>query len=117
MNSVNLIGRLTVDPDYRTSKRKGADDLAIASFTLAVDRMKPDEADFIRCTAFGNAADFVDQYFRKGLRVGVTGRIQTGSYEDKDGVKHYTTDIIVEHMDFADGKKEDEGSGQKRGRR
>lgn len=116
MNSVNLIGRLTADPDFRTAK-KGKDDLSIASFTLAVDRIG-EGADFIRCTAFGAAADFIDQYFTKGLRVGVTGRIQTGSYEDKDGNKRYTTDVIVEHMDFADGKK-DEASDNKnrRGRR
>ena len=117
MNSVNLIGRLTADPDFRSIKRKNQDDLSVCNFTLAVDRIGGDEADFIRCTAFGSAADFIDQYFTKGLRVGITGRIQTGSYDAQDGTKRYTTDIIVEHMDFADGKKEDSGKGGKRGRR
>ena len=113
MNSVNLIGRLTADPDYRTAKTKGKDDLSICSFTLAVDRIG-EGADFIRCTAFGTAADFVDKWFTKGLRVGVTGRIQTGSYEDKDGNTRYTTDVIVEHTDFADGKKDDSDNGKSR---
>lgn len=117
MNSVNLIGRLTADPDFRSAKTKGKDDLSICSFTLAVDRIG-EGADFIRCTAFGAAADFVDQYFTKGLRVGVSGRIQTGSYQDKDGNTRYTTDVIIEHTDFADGKKDDGGStGNRRGRR
>lgn len=103
MNNVSLIGRLTAEPEIRYSK----DDLTIANFTLAVDRIGSDEADFIRCVAFGKSAEFVDDYFSKGLRVGVSGRIQTGRYEDKDGVTRYTTDIIVERLDFADGKKED----------
>lgn len=102
MNNVSLIGRLTAEPEIRNNK-----DLTIANFTLAVDRIGSDEADFIRCVAFGKSAEFVDDYFAKGLRVGVSGRIQTGRYEDKDGVTRYTTDIIVERLDFADGKKED----------
>lgn len=117
MNSVNLIGRLTADPDYRNIQRKGSEDLAVTNFTLAVDRAGSEDADFIRCTAFGTAADFVDKYFTKGMRVGITGRIQTGSYENKNGDRVYTTDIIVEHMDFADGKKEDTGSRSGNGRR
>lgn len=103
MNNVSLIGRLTAEPEIRYGK----DDMTIANFTLAVDRIGSDEADFIRCVAFGKSAEFVDDYFTKGLRVGVSGRIQTGRYEDKDGVTRYTTDIIVERLDFADGKKED----------
>ena len=102
MNNVSLIGRLTAEPEIRNNK-----DLTIANFTLAVDRIGSDEADFIRCVAFGKSAEFVDDYFTKGLRVGVSGRIQTGRYEDKDGNTRYTTDIIVERLDFADGKKED----------
>lgn len=102
MNNVSLIGRLTAEPEIRNTK-----DVTIANFTLAVDRIGSDEADFIRCVAFGKSAEFVDDYFTKGLRVGVSGRIQTGRYEDKEGVTRYTTDIIVERMDFADGKKED----------
>ena len=116
MNNVNLIGRLTADPEIRTANNK--DKTQIANFTLAIDRVGGEEADFIRCVAFGRAAEFVEDYFTKGQRVGVTGRIQTGSYEDKDGNKRYTTDVIVEHMDFADGKKDDASdSRNKRGRR
>ena len=103
MNNVSLIGRLVAEPDIRTTK-----DITIANFTLAIDLIGSDEADFIRCIAFGKAAEFVDDYFSKGLRVGVSGRIQTGRYEDKDGVTRYTTDIIVERLDFADGKKENQ---------
>ena len=103
MNSVNLIGRLTADPAVRTIQKKGQEDLTVANFSLAVDR-SDEGADFIRCVAFGRAAEFVETWFKKGQRVGVTGRIQTGSYDDKDGKKVYTTDVIVEHMDFADGK-------------
>lgn len=101
MNSVNLIGRLTADPEIRSDK-KG--ELEIARFTVAVDRIGSEEADFIRCVAFGKSAEFVEDYFTKGLRVGVTGRIQTGRYEDKDSGKTiYTTDVISERLDFADG--------------
>lgn len=114
MNNVNLIGRLTADPEIRTANNK--DKTQIANFTLAIDRVGGEDADFIRCVAFGRAAEFVEDYFTKGQRVGVTGRIQTGSYENKDGQKIYTTDVIVEHLDFADSKK-DEGSSRKGGRR
>lgn len=114
MNNVNLIGRLTADPEIRTANNK--DKTQIANFTLAIDRVGGEDADFIRCVAFGRAAEFVEDYFTKGQRVGVTGRIQTGSYENKDGQKVYTTDVIVEHLDFADSKKDDSDS-KKRGRR
>lgn len=114
MNSVNLIGRLTADPDVRTIQRKGQDDLAVANFSLAVDRGGDAGADFIRCVAFGRAAEFVETWFKKGQRVGVTGRIQTGSYDDKDGKKVYTTDVIVEHMDFADSKEAEDGDSGRR---
>lgn len=105
MNSVNLIGRLTADPNIRTTE-KG--DLLIANFTLAVPRIGSDEADFIRCTAFGKTAEFVEDYFSKGIRIGVTGRIQTDSYEREDGTKVYTTDIIIDRLDFADAKREED---------
>lgn len=114
MNNVNLIGRLVADPLIRTANNK--DKTQIANFTLAVDRMGAEKADFIQCVAFGRAAEFVEDYFTKGLRVGVTGRIQTGSYEHSDGHTVYTTDIICEHLDFADGKKDDSGD-RKKGRR
>lgn len=116
MNNVTLIGRLTSDPEIRSDK-KG--ELEIARFTLAVDRIGSEEADFIRCVAFGKSAEFVEDYFTKGLRVGVTGRIQTGRYEDKDSGKTiYTTDIICERLDFADGNpnsrdKEDDRKGSR----
>ncbi len=100
MNSVNLIGRLTRDIEMRTAK----DDMAIATFTLAVDRMGED-ADFIRCKAFGKRAETMNQYLGKGKRVGITGRIQTGSYKDKDDKTVYTTDVIVDSFTFCDSKK------------
>ena len=118
MNNVTLIGRLTADPEIRDAK-----DTTVARFTLAVDRIGSEEADFIRCVAFGKSAEFVDDYFTKGLRVGVTGRIQTGRYEDKDSGKTiYTTDIICERLDFADGnpnnkeKEEDRKGSRSSGR-
>lgn len=118
MNSVNLIGRLTADPEIRDAK-----DTTVARFTLAVDRIGSEEADFVRCVAFGKTAEFVDDYFTKGLRVGVTGRIQTGRYEDKDSGKTiYTTDVICERLDFADGnpnnkeKEEDRKGSRSSGR-
>ena len=116
MNNVNLIGRLTADPEV--SFANNDDKTQISKFTLAVDRVTSGEADFIRCVAFGKAAQFAEDYFKKGQRVGVTGRIQTGSYDDKDGKKVYTTDVIVEHLDFADGKKDDQQDrGRSRGSR
>lgn len=106
MNQVALIGRLTREPDVRYT----TEGLAVARFTLAVDRrVKKDggqTADFISCVAFGKSGEFVEKYFSQGLRVGVAGRIQTGSYENKDGQKVYTTDVIAESLDFADGKQQ-----------
>lgn len=101
MNTVNLIGRLTKDPEEATIKSKDGDLLKV-SFTLAVDRNK-DEADFIRCYAFGKTAETIADYTGKGVRVGVTGHIRTGSYEDKETKKTiFTTDVIVDRFDFAD---------------
>ena len=105
MNSVNLIGRLTADPTIRSN---GKGDMLIANFTLAVPRIGSEEADFIRCTGFGKTAEFVEDYLSKGIRIGVTGRIQTGSYEREDGTTAYTTDIIIDRLDFADAKREDD---------
>jgi len=106
MNKVVLMGRLTRDPDVRYSQ--GATPLAIARYTLAVDRrFKRDgepTADFIPCVAFGKAGEFTEKYFRQGMRVTVCGRIQTGSYENKDGQKVYTTEVIVEEQEFAESK-------------
>lgn len=105
MNRVELIGRLARDPELRYTS--GKDPLAVTRFTLAVDRAgKSDEADFIQVTVFGGTAEFVEKYFTKGLRVGVSGRIQTGSYEDKEGRTIFTTEVIGEQVEFADGKKD-----------
>lgn len=108
MNKVILIGRLTKDPEVRYSQ--GEKSTAIARYSLAVDRpFKKDrqsEADFLNCVAFGKAGEFAEKWFRKGLKVAVTGRIQTGSYTNRDGVKVYTTDIIVESQEFVESKKD-----------
>ena len=109
MNSVLLLGRLTADITLRQSKN-GKDALNIANFTLAVPRMGSEEAEFIRCVAFGKTADFMEQYLEKGSRIAVTGRLQTGSYDDKDGKTVYTTEVIVERVDFADSRQAEEDS-------
>ena len=104
MNSVQLVGRFTRDPDIRYTNGGSS----IARFSLAVGRIYKQEngpdADFISCVAFGKTAEFIEKYFHKGQRIGVTGRIQTGSYINKDGQKVYTTDVIVEDQEFADSK-------------
>ena len=105
MNKVILIGRLTKDPELRTI----ATGNATTSFTIAVNRNFTNqngerEADFINCVAFGRQAEFAEKYFHKGIRIVITGRIQTGSYTNKDGVRVYTTDIIVEEQEFAESK-------------
>ena len=103
MNKVILMGRLTKDPDIR-----GEGTGIVARYTLAVDRRyKRDEnesADFISCVAFGKGAEFAEKYLKKGMKIVVCGRIQTGSYTNKDGAKIYTTDVIVEEHDFAESK-------------
>ena len=104
MNSVNLIGRLTADPDVRYTTN--GEPMAIARYTLAVDGIK-ERTDFIRCVAFGKAGEFAEKYLSKGLKVGISGRIQTGSYKDNDGKMVYTTDIIVNQHTFCESKKED----------
>ena len=105
MNRVVLMGRLTKEPELRYTQ--GETSTAVARYTLAVDRRgKEKQADFIPCVAFGKAGEFAQKYFTKGQRVLVSGRIQTGSYTNKDGQKVYTTDVIVDDQEFADGKKE-----------
>lgn len=99
MNKVELIGRLTKDP---TTKYK--DDLCIARYTLAVDR-RGKETDFIQCIAFGKNGEFAEKYLHKGIKIGVCGRIQTGSYDDKDGKKVYTFEVVVEEHEFCESKK------------
>lgn len=110
MNHVTLIGRLTADPEIRSTQSGKT----VASYRLAVDRnVKTEgqpEADFINCKAFGKTGEFAEKYLHKGTKIAVEGRIQTGSYE-KDGVKHYTTDIIVDRHEFCESKRSsDSGS-------
>lgn len=107
MNKVILMGRLTRDPEVRYSQ--GENSTAVARYTLAVDRRfkrnnDDQTADFIGCVAFGRSAEFAEKYFRQGLKVIVTGRIQTGSYTNRDGQKVYTTDVVVEDQEFAESK-------------
>lgn len=110
MNSVILSGRLTRDPEVRHSQN-GNEDRIVARYTLAVDRVYSKEnqqADFINCVEFGKLAEFAEKYFYKGIKLIVRGRIQTGSYTNRDGVKIYTTDIIVESHEFAESKRTSE---------
>ncbi|MCI8300618.1 single-stranded DNA-binding protein [Lachnospiraceae bacterium] len=114
MNKVILMGRLTRDPDVRYSQGEQA--TAVARYTLAVDRrFKRDgdqqTADFINCVAFGRSGEFAEKYFHKGIKVAVTGRIQTGSYTNQEGQKVYTTDVVVEEQEFAESKAASEQSG------
>ena len=107
MNKVILMGRLTRDPDIRYTQ--GENSTAVARYTLAVDRRRAGadgqrEADFIGCVAFGRQAEFAERYLHQGTKIAITGRIQTGSYNDKDGQKVYTTDVIVEEQEFAESK-------------
>lgn len=111
MNRVILMGRLTRDPEVRYSQ--GERSMAIARYTLAVDRRgrrnqdssaEQQTADFINCVAFDRAAEFAEKYFRQGMRVLVSGRIQTGSYVNKEGQKVYTTEVILDDQEFADSK-------------
>lgn len=111
MNRVILMGRLTRDPEVRYSQGERA--MAIARYTLAVDRRgrrsqsqdgNEQTADFIPCVAFDRAGEFAEKYFRQGMRVLISGRIQTGSYTNRDGQKVYTTEVIVDDQEFADSK-------------
>lgn len=111
MNKVTLMGRLTRDPDVRYTEADPP--MAIARYTLAVDRRfgKKDgeqSADFINCVAFGRSGEFAEKYLRQGIKIAVSGRIQTGSYTNKDGNKVYTTDVVVEDQEFAESKKASE---------
>ena len=114
MNKVILMGRLTRDPEVRYSNTDSQ--MAIGRYTLAVDRRgrraegsDQPTADFIPCVAFGKAAEFAEKYFRQGMRVLVSGRIQTGSYTNKEGQKVYTTEVILDDQEFADSKNSSSG--------
>ena len=116
MNKVILMGRLTRDPDIRYSQ--GVEPMCIARYTLAVDRKGARQggdsagqptADFISCVAFGKAAEFSEKYLRQGMKIAVSGRIQTGSYTNRDGKKAYTTDVVIEEQEFAESKNAQTG--------
>lgn len=116
MNKVILMGRLTRDPEVRYSQ--GERSMAIAKYTLAIDRRKTQQnsdpgADFINCVAFDRAGEFAEKYFRQGLRVLISGHLQIGSYTNKDGQKVYTTDVIVESQEFADSRRDGSGAGSR----
>ena len=120
MNRVVLMGRLTRDPDVRYSQ--GDNSMAIARYTLAVDRRRSrtqqqpgmqdaQTADFISCVTFGKSAEFAEKYLRKGTKICVSGRIQTGSYTNRDGQKVYTTEVVVEDQEFAESRNAQSGGG------
>lgn len=102
MNSVELIGRLTKDPEVKYSA--GQNQTAVCRFTLAVQREGREGADFIRCVAFGKSAENLAKYKKKGAQIAILGRIQTGSYEDRDGRTVYTTDIIADRVEYIGGR-------------
>lgn len=113
MNKVILMGRLTRDPQVRYTE--GPEPLAVARFSLAVDRRgKKQEgqqaADFISCITFGKQAEFAEKYLKQGTKIAVCGRIQTGSYTNRDGIKVYTTDVVLEEIEFAESKAASESS-------
>ena len=114
MNKTILIGRLTKDPDIRYSQ--GDKPMAIARINLAVDRKFKQEgqptADFINCIAFGKTAEVVEKYVTKGTKIAVVGRIQTGSYTNKDGQKVYTTDVVIDELEFCESKSNQQSNSQ-----
>jgi len=118
MNKVILMGRLTRDPEVRYSQNDNT--MAIARYSLAVDRrvnrnnannQDQQTADFINCVAFGRQGEFAEKYLHKGMKIAIEGRIQTGSYTNKDGQKVYTTDIVVENHEFCESKNANNGGG------
>ena len=115
MNKVILMGRLTKNPEIKYAGKDN--DMAVARYTLAVDRRRArnnnDEqsADFISCVAFGRSGEFAEKYLHQGTKIVVTGRIQTGSYTNKDGQKVYTTDVVVEEQEFAESKAASSAAG------
>lgn len=118
MNKVILMGRLARDPESRyTQQNSSQESMCITRYTLAVDRKGSrsegqQSADFISCVAFGRAGEFAEKYFRKGTKITISGRIQTGSYTNKDGQRVYTTDVIVEEQEFAESKRAESQQGE-----
>ena len=109
MNKVILMGRLTRDPNVRyTQQNSSQESMCVARYTLAVDRRGARDgqqsADFISCVAFGKNGEFAEKYFKQGTKIAITGRIQTGSYTNRDGQKIYTTDVVIEEQEFAESK-------------
>lgn len=113
MNNVSLVGRLTRPIELHFSQ--GENPIAMCNLNVAVDRRfkkeGQDTADFINCKAFGKTAEFIEKYFDKGQRIGLTGRIQTGSYKNKDDNTVYTTDVIVENVEFVESKNASGNNG------
>ena len=110
MNKVILMGRLTREPNVRyTQQNSSQESMCVARYTLAVDRRGARDgqqsADFISCVAFGKNGEFAEKYFKQGTKIAITGRIQTGSYTNRDGQKIYTTDVVIEEQEFAESKK------------
>lgn len=114
MNKVILVGRLVRDPDVRYSQTENGN-MAVARYTLAVDRKFKKEgeqnADFINCIAFGKSGEFAEKYFFKGMKIAISGRIQTGSYANKDGQRVYTTDVVIEEQEFCESKQNQQSNG------
>ncbi len=114
MNKVILMGRLVKEPEVRYSQ--GAEPIAVARYTLAVNRrfkrQGEPEADFINCVAFGKTGEFAEKYFKKGQMVSVVGRLQVRSWDDNEGKKRWTTEVIVEEQYFAEGKQDSEKNGR-----
>ena len=113
MNKAVIVGRLTRDPEVRYAQDNS---VAVARYTLAVDRRFKKEgdasADFIPCVVFGKSAEFTEKYFRQGMKVAISGRIQTGSYTNNEGKKVYTTDVVVEEQEFAESKASSNSESQ-----
>lgn len=118
MNKVILMGRLTRDPNVRyTQQNSSQESMCVARYTLAVDRRGTRDgqqsADFISCVAFGKNGEFAEKYLKQGTKIAATGRIQTGSYTNRDGQKVYTTDVVIEEQEFAESKEGSRRTGRK----